>query len=202
MPTKECMCKKVCLVANAERHLAGHIRQMAITAPDLASTDLAQYFHPSYTFMEEALSAGRSVLVHCGAGSSRSATIAAGVVTTPPYICCCRVHCCNIEPLPYLVAAAYLMRKHRWSAARALTYLHTRRSSVSPNEGFWRQLCSFEGSLAIPSSQRSDVRAPPVMTETYGEVANIKVGPEAAGAKAVVDIRPARESESASRGAK
>lgn len=58
---------------------AGHIRQMSITAPDLSTTDLTQYFHPSYSFIEEAISAERAVLLHCGAGSSRSATIAAGM---------------------------------------------------------------------------------------------------------------------------
>ena len=68
--------------AHSEVPHADHIRQMAITAPDLPTTDVAQYFHPSYTFIEEAVAAGRAVLVHCGAGSSRSATVAAGAHAT------------------------------------------------------------------------------------------------------------------------
>lgn len=83
------------------------------------------------------------------------------------------------------------MRKHRWSAAHALTHLLSLRSSVSPNEGFWRQLCAFEATLAIPSAQRSDVHAPPAMTETFGEIGSIRVVADAAGDRARVDIRPA-----------
>jgi hypothetical protein len=94
------------------------------------------------------------------------------------------------------------MRKHRWSAAKALSHLLTLRSSVSPNEGFWRQLCAFEATLAIPSAQRSDVRNAPAVTETFGELGNIKVGSDAAGERARVDIRQAEASSSPTRGVK
>lgn len=92
------------------------------------------------------------------------------------------------------------MRKHRWAAAHAVRHLLGLRSSVSPNEGFWRQLCAFEATLAIPSSQRSNVQAPPAMTETFGELSNIRVGADAAGDRALVDIRPAGVEDSPTRG--
>lgn len=93
------------------------------------------------------------------------------------------------------------MRKHRWSATKALTHLLSLRSSVSPNEGFWRQLCAFEATLAIPNAQRSNVRAPPAMTETFGELGDIHVGADAAGDRAQVDIRPAGAAGSPTRSA-
>lgn len=136
------------------------MRQLAITAADLPSTNLTEYFNASFVFIEEALAAKRAVLVHCGAGSSRSATI----------------------------CAAYLMRKRRMSAHAALSALLALRSSVCPNEGFWRQLCAFEKELGLPQPQRSDARKPPVMSEAFGEIACDTVAAGAAGERAAVCI--------------
>ena len=65
------------------------------------------------------LSAG--VLVHCGAGVSRSASL----------------------------CIAYLMRRNAWNAAKARKHCQQRRSLVNPNDGFWRSLCAFEQVLGI-----------------------------------------------------
>ena len=61
------------------------------------------------------------VLVHCGAGVSRSATL----------------------------CMAYLMRRFGWNATKARTHCHDRRSLVNPNHGFWQALCAFEPVLGI-----------------------------------------------------
>jgi len=64
---------------------------------------------------------GSGVLVHCGAGVSRSASL----------------------------CIAYLMRRFAWNAARARKHCQSRRSLVNPNDGFWRSLCAFEQVLGI-----------------------------------------------------
>ena len=67
------------------------------------------------------------VLVHCGAGVSRSASL----------------------------CIAYLMRRFAWNAARARKHCQNRRSLVNPNDGFWRSLCAFEQVLGITDRSAS-----------------------------------------------
>ena len=62
-----------------------------------------------------------AVLVHCGAGVSRSATL----------------------------VMMYLMRRNSWSAARARGYVVERRSVVCINDGFYMTLCALEPQLGI-----------------------------------------------------
>jgi hypothetical protein len=145
------------------------MKQLAITAADLPSTNLTTYFNATYVFIEESIAAGRSVLVHCGAGRSRSATI----------------------------CAAYLMRKQRINAKAAIQFLLERRSCVSPNEGFWRQLCAFERELGLSRAEQSDLDKPPVVSEVYGNVSSDFVAADAAGPRVDVQVtsntgRPAR----------
>lgn len=146
---------------------------MAITAPDLPTTDIAKFFSATYTFIEEAVSSEKPVpvLVHCGAGASRSAAI----------------------------CAAYFMRKKFWPAARALAYLLSCRSAVCPNEGFWRQLCAFEDVLGIPKPQQSDPGAPPVVSEAYGDLGKVHIAADAAGERVRVDIHDAGAATGATR---
>ena len=145
---------------------------MSVTAPDLPTTDIAKFFSATYTFIEEAVVADKPVpvLVHCGAGASRSAAI----------------------------CAAYFMRKNRWPATRAIAHLLSCRSAVCPNEGFWRQLCAFEEVLGVPRAQQSDPHAPPIMSEAYGDLGAVHVAADAAGERVHVDIRAAGEGAHAS----
>ena len=133
---------------------------MAITAADLPSTDITAYFNAAFVFIEEALDAKHGVLIHCGAGTSRSAAL----------------------------CAAYLMRKQRVGAKAALEQLLALRSSVCPNEGFWQQLCAFERELGLPPAQQSDVRKPPVVNESYGQEGGAAAAQGAAGSKVAVKV--------------
>lgn len=74
------------------------------------------------------------MLVHCGAGVSRSAAL----------------------------VIAYLMRRFTWPAERAREHARARRSLVNPNQGFWRQLCAFEAELGITQRCAVLLRQSPV----------------------------------------
>lgn len=101
-------------------------QHLKMTVADVHTQDITPYFNPSYDYIEEARLANQSVLVHCGAGVSRSASL----------------------------CIAYLMRRFAWNAARARKHCQSRRSLVNPNDGFWRSLCAFEQVLGI--TDRSD----------------------------------------------
>mmetsp|Transcript_45308 Transcript_45308/g.144195 ORF Transcript_45308/g.144195 Transcript_45308/m.144195 type:complete len:87 (+) Transcript_45308:213-473(+) len=70
-------------------------------------------------FIEAGLAGGGTVYVHCGAGISRSATM----------------------------AAAYLMRKEALSAGDAVLAVRAARPFARPNDGFMRQLGVYEEQL-------------------------------------------------------
>jgi len=84
------------------------IKHLKIEAPDVESHDISQHFVRSFDFIEEARARKSAVLVHCGAGVSRSATL----------------------------CAAYLMRKRLWTCHQAMTHVVECRSIADPNEGF------------------------------------------------------------------
>lgn len=66
-------------------------------------------------FIDDKLSKGRRVLVHCAAGKSRSPSI----------------------------VIAYLMRKNKWTFDEAMEYVKKKRSIVEPNVGFVKQLRGY-----------------------------------------------------------
>lgn len=70
-----------------------HIQHLPFELPDVDSADIAQFFQRTFEFIEEARRARHAVLVHCGAGVSRSATL----------------------------VVMYLMRHKLWSAQQVLT---------------------------------------------------------------------------------
>ncbi|GIL44377.1 hypothetical protein Vafri_1861 [Volvox africanus] len=106
-----------------------HIRHLKQELPDVEDADISSLFSQAYDFIDEGRERGQAVLVHCGAGVSRSATL----------------------------VIMYLMRRNAWSAHKAREHVVERRSVVSLNDGFWLTLCALEPSLGI--ADRSDPTA-------------------------------------------
>lgn len=98
-----------------------HMKHLKIEAPDVDSHDISQHFAQSFDFIEEARAGKYGVLVHCGAGVSRSATL----------------------------CAAYLMRRRLWTCQQAMMHVVQCRSIVEPNEGFIACLRAMESALGI-----------------------------------------------------
>jgi dual specificity phosphatase 12 len=86
---------------------------------DLPGTILKRKFGECIEFIKKAQVNGGTVLVHCFAGVSRSATI----------VC------------------AYLMQEHNLSYSAALKLVKSKRPFVNPNDGFRTQLVQFQKEL-------------------------------------------------------
>lgn len=101
--------------------------------------DIAQYFEPAFEFIEDARKSGARVLVHCGAGASRSATL----------------------------VASYLMRVRNWKVPATIQFLKEQRRQVLPNPGFLAALEKYEESFAAKKLSGSPLRTgSPVVTST------------------------------------
>lgn len=72
---------------------------------------------------------GQAVLVHCKMGVSRSGS----------------------------TVIAYAMKQQRWPLDVALAYVKDRRSIVKPNEGFMKQLQTYDGILNARSDTLLDL---------------------------------------------
>lgn len=120
---------------------------------DTARQDMTQHFAATFKFIDDARASGGKVLVHCAAGLSRSPT----------------------------VVIAWLMHTNNWSATRAIHTLHEVRS-VIPNQGFLRQLKTFEESLGFSSLQQfgDRVTIPPVeaLTQHHEDVSSFSAEEE------------------------
>lgn len=92
---------------------------MVIQVNDTVEDDIKSHFDKSAQFIENILSTGGTVLVHCKVGASRSATI----------------------------VIAYLMRYKKMSLLDAHKLVKSERSIVQPNNGFWKQLIEYEKEL-------------------------------------------------------
>lgn len=106
--------------------MAAGTSRLAIQLADVTTADPTPWFDPVADFIAGARARGGAVLVHCGAGVSRSATL----------------------------VIAHLMRSRGWSAERALAHVTAARSVAAPNDGFWRAVCALESRLGL--AQRSD----------------------------------------------
>jgi predicted protein tyrosine phosphatase len=117
-----------------QRHGITHILQVAsgmypkfpgkynyktICIDDIPSANLKQYFKSCHQFIEAAVSEGGTVLVHCWAGVSRSASI----------------------------VIAHLMQKHGVSMNQAIDHVRQHRWFINPNPGFKSQIKRFEKEL-------------------------------------------------------
>ena len=92
---------------------------MTVPVRDVASEDIQRYLTDTSEFINDALTGGGKVLVHCICGVSRSATI----------------------------VAAWLMTRDGYTAEEAIQLLQSRRECVNPIPAFRKQLKNSEDYL-------------------------------------------------------
>ena len=105
--------KHVIDVSGCENSLEGyfeerHIEYVSIYVLDTKTCNISEHFDRTFTIIKKALEKNESVLVHCNAGVSRSATI----------------------------VIAYLMTYRRMDFKKAYNHVKKRRACINPNAGF------------------------------------------------------------------
>jgi len=114
------------------------IEYMDVDVDDSPDEPIDRYFDATYNAIEDARLCGRSVLVHCNMGISRSATI----------------------------AIAYVMQSKKKRYAAALAYLEESRPCVNPNSGFRALLQAHEWTLELDNVYGVDTLGAEVSRET------------------------------------
>lgn len=104
-----------------KNHFEEKFTYMNIPIDDNDTADLAAWFARSITFIDSVKDQSGKVLVHCHAGVSRSATI----------------------------CLAYLMFTAKIGLEVAFEHVQSRRSVISPNLNFMRQLKTYESELGV-----------------------------------------------------
>lgn len=102
------------------------IHYKRIPASDSAQQNLKQYFEEAIEYIDDARQNGASVLIHCHAGVSRSATI----------------------------TIAYILKHTKMGMSDAYKFVKGKRSIISPNFNFLGQLLEFEQDLNQGNSPR------------------------------------------------
>ncbi|KAM3867214.1 protein phosphatase Slingshot homolog 3 [Diretmus argenteus] len=100
---------------------------MNIRVYDVEASDLLFHWTDTYNFLNTARKSGQAVLVHCKMGVSRSAS----------------------------TVIAFLMKQQRWALEVALSYVRDRRHIIKPNEGFMKQLHTYNGILNASQQRHS-----------------------------------------------
>ena len=92
---------------------------------DWHTYDLSAHFEECFDFINEHRTNGRSVLVHCMAGVSRSAAIVIG----------------------------YIMKYHDMDLEKAFKFVRGKRSCIQPNHGFIEQLTAYQKQIEAKRKQ-------------------------------------------------
>ncbi|XP_056294877.1 protein phosphatase Slingshot homolog 3 [Pseudoliparis swirei] len=100
---------------------------MNIRLYDVEASDLLPHWTDTYKFINTARKRGQAVLVHCKMGVSRSAS----------------------------TVIAFAMKHLHWSLETALSYVRDCRSIIKPNEGFTKQLQTYNGILNASQQRHS-----------------------------------------------
>lgn len=109
----------ISLMSANELPIFKNVKHLRIPVEDTVKQNMVQAITTSLRFIRSARLTNGTVLIHCRAGVSRSAT----------------------------VALAYLMTQYRWKLEYALQYLKQRRPIIRPNPGFIQQLKCIEATL-------------------------------------------------------
>eukprot|EP01087_Luapelamoeba_hula_P010244 TRINITY_DN2708_c0_g1_i1.p1 TRINITY_DN2708_c0_g1~~TRINITY_DN2708_c0_g1_i1.p1 ORF type:complete len:747 (-),score=183.64 TRINITY_DN2708_c0_g1_i1:725-2965(-) len=118
------------VVLEGQRSYPKNFNHLFVDIEDMASTDILVHFNRALAFIDEAVHRSESVLVHCAAGISRSASF----------------------------VIAYLIDKHNMDFDTAFACVHRARCCVQPNPGFVEQLKKFEQmKLAEVTSHTEDI---------------------------------------------
>lgn len=123
---------------SCNNYFPDEFRYLTIPVEDSQYADLSSWFQKAITFIDQEKHLGGRVLVHCHAGVSRSAT----------------------------VCLAYLMQCDGLALDSAFEYVQSRRSVISPNLNFMRQLQDFEKELSETTPLKSSYLKSPCRPET------------------------------------
>lgn len=94
-------------------------KYLKIAIPDALNINITDYFQQAFDFIDNAITTGNSVLVHCFAGKSRSAAIVIG----------------------------YIMKTRKIKFEEALRFVQNIRPCVDPNFAFCAQLMNYNYNL-------------------------------------------------------
>lgn len=128
----------VCCVdaTNAER-FPNEFKYLVIKADDNVNQNMKQFFSNSNRFIRDALKEGGKILIHCGAGISRSTTI----------LC------------------AFLINEFQMKAKQAIELCKQARPFCKPNDGFIRQLKDYEKCIDNASNDHKKSKSGEVVNE-------------------------------------
>jgi protein-tyrosine phosphatase len=130
--TSECLLNmfKISLIVNCAREIDNGnfkgVEYKKLDLIDVPEQDITTVLDPTADKIHEHLANGKSVLVHCAWGVSRSISVLLG----------------------------YLMKYKRMSLEGAFEFVKKIRSTAGPNPGFIRQLAEFEKKLRVYDSSR------------------------------------------------
>ncbi len=99
-----------------EEHFPNDFVYLKINVIDDVNEDIFKYFDNIYKFVDDCISNGGKILIHCAAGISRSTT------------CTC----------------VYLIKKLKITVEEAIELIQVGRKIANPNEGFMKQLKKWE----------------------------------------------------------
>jgi hypothetical protein len=149
----------ICRPESAEDRIRGSCSERSAATHSAKPETIEQAF----AFIDAANAAKKASLIHCGAGISRSATL----------------------------AVAYLMRHNRWDMKKALDHTQLRRPPARPNEGFMQALQQYEAKLypdAPPSMPKQFSALQEFLSGGLPSAAQDQAGVQERGARAVLEI--------------
>ena len=100
-------------------NLPKNIKELHLKIRDLENFEIVDFFESANEFINKCKNMGENCLVHCKLGISRSAA----------------------------VVIAYLIKYYKVSTDEAVDFVKSKRTSIKPNDGFMRQLYTYEKML-------------------------------------------------------